>query len=377
MRLIKILAVLFVLAAAAFAQVMPRQDSGSAPAQRAPERTISVPVSATDGHGNPLRDLTKESVTISENNQPLETAKVQEASDLPLDLGIVMLASKDKFDQEKAAAIELAQKIVRPGKDRVFIVTAAGDRPWPSPKLDWQTDTAAISDTIRGLDKNAGLPDLFNYVLNTDAVGTNRLSIQTFNKGSGFSVFNVVWAMMKTDPRPVRRAVVIFRLPMTHAPGAGEQSSRACEENHNTVIAAAQLLGVSLFTIGLDDAMTGIDTARKNMARTYMPLHDGNSVDTRQSDQDTDRFNELQFTAGRNNVIRIADETGGRAYWPSKKNYTDAVASIASELSARYVVSFVPPDKSAASPVHPIKVQVAGAAHVSAPRAYIAQSPGQ
>jgi VWFA-related protein len=377
MRPIKILAVLFLLAAAGFAQVMPRQDTAATPPQRAPEHTISVVVSATDSQGNPLRDLTKESVTVTENNQPLQTAQVQAASDLPLDLGIILLASKDKFDQEKAAAIELAQKVLRPGKDRAFVVTAAGDRPWPSPKLDWQTDSSAVADTIRGLDKNAGLPDLFNYVLNTDAVGTGRLSVQTFNKSSGFSFFNVVWAMMKSDPRPVRRAVVIFRLPMTHAPGAGEQSSRACEENHNTVIAAAQVLGVSLFTVGLDDAMPGTDTARKNMARMYVPQHNGNSVDSRQYDQDTDRFNELQFTAGRNNVIRIADETGGRAYWPAKKNYTDAVASIVNELSARYVVNFVPPDKSAASPIHPIKVQVAGAAHVSAPRAYIAQPPGQ
>lgn len=376
MRLVKILAVLFVLAGAGFAQVMPPQETGQSPAQRAPEHTISVIVSATDGQGNPLRDLTKESVTVSENNQALETARVQEAWDLPLDLGIVLLASKDKFDQEKAAAIELAQKVLRPGKDRAFVVTAAGNKPWPSPKLDWLTDSSAVADTIRGLDKNAGLPDLFNYVLNTDAAGTGRLSVQTFNKSNGFSFFDVVWAMMKTDPRPVRRAVVIFRLPMTHAPGAGEQSTRACEENHNTVITAAQVLGVSFFTVGIDDAITGTDIAGKNIQRTYMPLHNGNSVNSRQYDQDTDRFNEIQFTAGRNNVIRIADETGGRAYWPAKKNYTDAVASIASELSTRYVVSFVPPDKSTPSPVHPIKVQVAGAAHVSAPRAYIVLPPG-
>ncbi|MGH9712093.1 MAG: hypothetical protein ACRD5M_02195 [Candidatus Acidiferrales bacterium] len=375
MRLIHILAVFFVLVAAGFAQVMLGQETGTAPPQRAPERTINVVVSATDAHGNPLRDLTKENVTISENNQPLVTARVQDASDLPLDLGIVLLASKDKFDQEKAAVIEIAQKVLRPGKDRAFIVTAAGDKPWPSPNLNWQMQSSAVADTVRGLDKNAGLPDLFNYVLNTDTVGTSRLSIQTFNKSSGFSVFNVVWAMMKTDPRPVRRAVVIFRLPMAHAPGAGEQSSRACEENHNNVIATAQMLGVSFFTIGLDDAMPGTDTARKNIQRTYMPLHDGNSVDARQYDQDTDRFNELQFTAGRNNVIRIADETGGRPLWPAKKNFTDAVDSIVSELSARYVVSFVPPDKSAASPLHPIKVQVAGAAHVSAPRAYVMAPP--
>jgi VWFA-related protein len=373
MRLLRILVVPFLLVAGVFAQVTPQQEAQPSPAQRASEHTVSVLFSATDGHGNPLRELTKDSVTVSENNQALQTAQVKEASDLPLDLGIVLLASKEKFGQEQAAAIDLAQKVLRPGNDKAFVVTASGEKPWPNPKLNWLTDTAAVADMVRGLDKNAGLPDIFNYVLTTDNAGIDRLSIQTFNTGTGFSVFNVVWAMMKTDPRPARRAVVIFRLGSAHAPGFGERNSRACEGNHNNVITNAQALGVSFFTIGLDDTIPGADNARKDIGRTYQPLHNGNTVGARQYDADLDKSMTYQYTAGRNNVNRIADETGGRPYWTTKKNYTDAVAAIANELSGRFVVSFVPPDKSAESPIHPIKVQVSGAAHVSAPRAYVVQ----
>jgi VWFA-related protein len=376
MRLIRILIVPSVLVAAVFAQVIPAQEAQPAGAQRGSERTINVLFSATDGHGIPLRELTKDSVSVFENNQPLQTVQVLDASELPLDLGILLLASKDKFNQEQAAAIDLAQKVLRPGKDKAFVVTAAGEKPWPNPKLNWLTEPPAVADMVRGLDKNAGLPDLFTYVLSTDNIGIDRLSIQSYNTGGSFSVFNIVWAMMKTDPRPARRAVVIFRLPSAHAPGWGERNSRDCEQNHNYVIETAESLGVSFYTIGVEDQMPGANTASSSIQRNYQPLHSGNSVGSRQYDADMDKFLTTQYSAGRTNVNRIADETGGRPYWTSKKNYADAVAAIANELSGKYVVSFVPPDKSTESPIHPIKVQVAGAAHVSAPRAYVVQPPG-
>jgi len=298
MRLLNILVVPFLLAATVFAQVVARQETGTMPAQRAPERTVSVLFSATDGHGNPLRELTKDQVTVSDNNQSVQTTQVLDASALPLDLGIVLLASKDKVGQEQAAAIDLAQKVLRPGKDKAFVLTAAGEKPWPNPKLNWLTEPSGVADMVRALDKNAGLPDLFSYVLSTDNIGIDRLSIQSFNSGGGFSVFNVVWAMMKTDPTPARRAVVIFRLPSTHAPGWGERNSRACEQNHNYVIETAQSLGVSFYTIGVEDQIPGANTAANNIQRNYQPLHNGNSVGSRQYDAELDKYLTTQYTAG-------------------------------------------------------------------------------
>jgi hypothetical protein len=233
-----------------------------------------------------------------------------------------------------------------------------------------------VAGLVRGLDKNTGLPDLFFFDIATNEVGVQRSNIQTYSMGTGFSAFDVIWAMMKNDPRPARRAVVIFRLPTAHRPGFGEKVTRASDETHNRVITVAQSLGVSFFTIGLEDILPESETTRAKIQRDYMPTHEGNSVGTREYDAKLDRAKELQYIAGRQNVERIADETGGRPLWTSKKNFSDAIEEIASELSARYIVSFVPPDKSAVSPVHPIKVQVSGAAHVSAPRAYIVQPPG-
>jgi VWFA-related protein len=376
MRPMKRLVVPFVLAAAFAAQFALPAGKNPAPSQPVSDQGVSVLVSATDKKGNPLRELTKDQVSVSDGNQPAQTLTVLNASDLPLDLGIVLLASKDKFGQEQAAAIDMMQKVMRPGKDKAFVVTASGDKSWPNPNIAWLTESSSVLEAIHGLDKNAGLPDLFNFKLATEAVGVQRQSIQTYNTGTGFSVFDVIWAMMKSDPQPARRAVVIFRMATAHSPGFGEQVTRLSEETHNRVIMVAQSMGISFFTIGIDDALRNSDVSRNKIDTTYMPTHGGgDDGDARKYDQDMARKLDLQYSAGRNNVDRIADETGGRSYWTNKKNYPDAVAGILNELSARYMVSFAPSTASTVGPVHPIKVQVAGAAHVSAPRAYIVQSP--
>jgi hypothetical protein len=362
---------------------------GPAPGQTAAQGSVRLLISATDSKGNPLFGLSKDQVSIFEGNQPMPTLSVQSASDLPLHLGFVLLASKTKFDQEQAATMALAQKIMRPGIDEAFVVTAGGDRPWPNPNITWLKDAASVAETVHGLDKNAGLPDLFTYNLATDSAGLGRLSVQTYNLGNGFSVFDVIWLMMKNDPRPARRAVVIFRLATAHSPGLDEQAAvntdkehnrslsseqqvtGYSQETHNRVIGTAQSLGISFFTIGMDDKLISADINRNQVGTDYMPTHGGGDDGmARKYDQDMMRRMELQYMAGRDNVNRIADETGGRPFWTTKKNFADAVTGISNEIAAQYFVNVAAP---AAAPGEPasIKVQVAGAGHVSAPRALI------
>jgi hypothetical protein len=262
-------------------------------------------------------------------------------------------------------------------------------------------DSRTVTSLVRGLDKNTGLPDLFNYSLSTDSVGIKRNTVQNYSAAGGITVFDVMWMMMKNDPRPAQRSVLIFRLPMAHAPGMasqtsvgsesqansmpggstgqtsgfsrdGQQVTSSSEAMHNRVIVTAQIMGVSIFTVGLEDVVPQAQTASATIKRDYMAMHDGNTVNARQYDADMDRQIELQYTMGRANVERIANETGGRPLWTNKKNYSDAIAGIAAELLARYVVTFTPAASRAAGSLQPMKVQVSGAAHVSAPRAYVA-----
>ncbi len=371
MPLMRTLLLSLVLAGFAPASSTPPAERGPAQAQTAQEQRVSVTFSASDAQGHLIRGLSNEHVLVYENNRAVQTLEVRDASELPLHLGIVLLAAKNKFDQEQAAAIELAQKVLRPGKDAAFVITAGGDKPWPNPRLNWLTDPSAVAEAVRRLDRNTGLPDMFNYELTTDSAGLARMSLQRYNRTGGFSIFDVVWAMMQNDPRPARRAVVIFRLASAPRPGRGQLSTQASDDNHNRVITIAQSLGVSLFTIGVEDPSPRADNSRTDIAATYNPTQAGQGSSARAYDQVLARERELQYTQGRHNVDRIADETGGRSWWTTKKNYSDAVVGIANDLAARYVLSFPLASGPASGPVHPLKVQVTGAAHVSAPRAYI------
>jgi hypothetical protein len=328
-------------------------------AQTTPARRAAVMFSATDANGNPIRPLAKESVSLSDDGAAVQTLEVGDASELPLHLGIVLLASKTKFDQEQAAAIELAQKVLRPGKDEAFVVTAGGDKLWPNPHIGWLKDPSTVVEAIRELDQNTGLPDLFNYEIKMDSTGFASITRENFNRQGGFSVFDAVWALTMNNPKVARRAVVIFRLASTHSPGTFEDNVVAIAENHTRVITTAQSLGVSFFTIGVEDPSMSLETVETDFAP-----HD------RANEQELDRAKIRLYAAGRHNVDRIADETGGRSWWTNKKNYSHAVEGIVKELAARNYVIFVPASHLTAKPVYPLKVQVTGASHVSAPHAY-------
>jgi hypothetical protein len=56
------------------------------------------------------------------------------------------------------------------------------------------------------------------------------------------------------------------------------------------------------------------------------------------------------YDAGRSNVVRMADSTGGHSWWSSKKNFTDATDAIAKDLLGQYLLIFSPSAVDTPSP---------------------------
>lgn len=88
-------------------------------------RLIIVPVSVTDGNGNPVKGLTKDNFRVKEENKAQEIADVSDADNVPLEIAILfdVSASTDpmfKFEQETAA--KFLQDVMRP-EDRATIFT--------------------------------------------------------------------------------------------------------------------------------------------------------------------------------------------------------------------------------------------------------------
>ncbi len=93
-------------------------------------RLVVVPVSVTDGNGQPVKGLGAENFRVRENNRNQEIAEVSAAEKIPLEIALLfdVSASTDamfKFEQETAA--KFLQDVMRP-IDRATIFTI-GERP--------------------------------------------------------------------------------------------------------------------------------------------------------------------------------------------------------------------------------------------------------
>ena len=333
----------------------PAPAATAAPVARTP-RVVPVLLSATDSHGTPVLSLTKDQLTILDTNQEVEALKLYKASDLPLHLGIVLVCNQRTFSQQQAAASDLVSKIIRPGVDEAFVVSARCKKPWPNERLDWKQDPAELSKIIKSLDPNSGLWDSFNYEFETSEAGEERSNLQTFG-GNGVTVFDIAYAMMNSDPRPSRRVLLAFREPWAHSPGFGQRANTTVEAHLTRVIAGAQATHVSMFVVGLEDQrFNGLTD--NNIGKVYVSRYAGDNggagEETRAYDVALEKAKYRAYQEGRTNASRLATETGGAVYWSTKKNFTDAVASIANQLAGEYIVTFVP--KDAPTDSHPLKI---------------------
>jgi VWFA-related protein len=323
-------------------------------------------ISATDSSGNPVVGLTKDQLAIQDNHQLVPALQVYKGTDLPLHLGIVLLASHATFAQQQEAAANLVQKVLRPDIDEGFVISARGKKGWPSARLEWSHSPTELVTSIKGLDPNAGLPDPFSFNLSTEDVGLGRMALQTTG-GNGVSIFDIVDTMMSSDPRPSRRVVIMFREPWAHSPGLGNRANTAVEGQLLRVIAAAQQTHVTTYCIGLEDTKFS-RTTDATIGKTYISNVAGGAGDSAEFDTQMQAAKVRGYDAGKTNIQRLASDTGGSTYWSVKKNFPDAVNSIANELAGQYIVTFMPSDVP--GPVHPLKITSGNAAHLNAQSAF-------
>jgi hypothetical protein len=249
----------------------------------------------------------------------------------------------------------LVKRLIRPNIDAAFVLTAGGTKPWPNPHIDWQTDSDALAKTIQGLDRDSGIRDAFAFDISDDNGTAFRLWRAAIQRETGPDVFDAVWAMFKSDPRPARRAMIIFREPWANSPGGDKDSADYVSAKVAQVVGAAQQLKVPIYSIGLEDPML-IPGQDKNFGKVYLPTHSGGGASLRSYDIDTQKYRYGLYAGGKSNIDRVSAESGGRAFWDVKKNFPDAIERIQRELSAQYIFTFSAAPEGPASPVHSLKL---------------------
>jgi len=113
---------------------------------------VRLQFTVADEQGRVVQDLSPDDVRVFDNQQPVERFKdFERAQDLPLRLGLIVDTSdsvKRVLADEKTAAANFLDRVMRPQSDTAFIMAFGGDI-----KL-WQSSTANRQDL---LDAIAGL----------------------------------------------------------------------------------------------------------------------------------------------------------------------------------------------------------------------------
>jgi VWFA-related protein len=343
---------------------------GSSLLSGTPQQKVMVLFTATDAQGAPVSGITKERISIVDNDSSASVTELRAIDEVPIDVGFVLSAGKE-FAQQQNAAIALVHNL-RPGKDRAFVLVAGGTKQATEASVDWISDPEQLIKTIKDLDKNTGVVDPFQFKLARDSAGLERSAIQEYSSGT-FSFFDIAWNVFNREVRPSRRALVIFRSPMGHAPGLSQLVQDYASKRQQHVVMGSQVFRTPIYVVGIEDESLYV-AGPKDIGETHIPFDSGtgDAAGARGYDRDAQKVVERQYQAGKTSLDQIADLSGGKSWWSSKKNYSDVVSAIANQFSAAYVLTFTP---AVASEAHVLKVTLHTPDHIAIQKAVFQPIP--
>jgi Ca-activated chloride channel family protein len=94
----------------------PPQDQDEA--IRLTSRLVAVPISASDGLGNPVRDLKAQDFTIEESGKPQTVISLGEPGKVPTEIALLFDVSgsvQGQFSFEQQAAVRFIKQVLKPG----------------------------------------------------------------------------------------------------------------------------------------------------------------------------------------------------------------------------------------------------------------------
>lgn len=297
------------------AQQKPKQDDAQ---QIDDDEVLTVDTSLTnilfsavDRDKRFYSTLSKEDIRISEDGVAQEIFTFQKQVDLPITLAIVIDTSASQeytLPQEKAAARQFVDAVLRPAKDEVAVVSFTGDA-----VLEVGL-TGNVSRVRSAIDKVEFVPPA-GYIGGGVVVGTPPIS------GSSRAGSTALWdailvtcdEVLSTSSARTRRAIVLL------TDGVDTSSRVKLQEAVDQAIKHETLV----FSIGIGD-----------------------------------RFNYGGVDEG--SLKKISERTGGRAYFPrDEEDLRAAFAQIQRELREQYLVAYSPTNKRRDGTFRKLQIEVA------------------
>ena len=259
----------------------------------------SVFFTAADSNKRFISTLRKEDVRVLEDGQPQEIFTFQKNLDLPLSIAILIDTSGSEertLPDEKSAAQAFVEAVMRPDKDEAAIVSFTGEV-----TLE-QGFTGNLDRVRRAIDRVEFVPPS-GYIGRGVVVGTPPISDTNQALASSTSLWDAVWAtsneLLSTSAGNTRRTMILLT----------DGFDTSSQVKMHEAIERAQKSEALIYAIGIGDSYQG-------------GVENGK-------------------------LKSIAEQTGGRAYFPSnERELRNAFAQIQQDLREQYLLAYSPTNKA-------------------------------
>ncbi len=255
-----------------------------------------------------ITTLRREDVRVIEDNVPQPVSTFERETDLPLSLGILIDVSRSQertLPEEKNAASAFIRAVIRPEKDRTFIVSFAGV---PTLMQGLTSDAAALRKAIDGVNINLP-PDNPECEKNVGDVPAE------LDARCGTSIWDSIWSasdqVLSRTPERTRRAIILLT----------DGDDTTSELKRQEAVDYATKSNVFIYSIGIGD---------------------------------TENFKLKKGT-----LQKVSEQTGGRAFFPQTSADLDAAfAQIEQELRSQYLVAYTPTNKTFNGAFRNVRIEI-------------------
>lgn len=255
---------------------------------------------AADKHKRFISSIKREDVRISEDGVPQEIFTFQKNIDLPLSMAILIdtsISEERTLPEEKAAAQAFLEAVMRGGKDEAAVVSFTGQ-----PTLE-QGLTGNVARLRKAIDRVEYIPPSGLIGGGVVVGGTPPISDTNQALAGSTAIWDAVWTtsneILRDSAEHTRRTIILLT--------DGQDTSS--QVRMQDAITSAVKVDALVYAIGIGDR--------------------------------------YRFGIDEGSLRKIADATGGRAYFPRNEHeLRDAFRQIQIDLREQYLIAYAPSNKT-------------------------------
>ena len=125
---------------------------------------VELPVSVSDGSGNPISNLEEKNFSVLESGKAVKIASFNFAANLPISVGVLIDQSgsmEERMEGAKEAAIGFFRRIIKKN-DRAFVGAFAGD---PSKNAPFVSEIGTLETQVNAIGKASGSTALYDAII--------------------------------------------------------------------------------------------------------------------------------------------------------------------------------------------------------------------